>query len=94
MATDFRHRRVDDIAVVRLTHKYADVIDDVDLRAYRVGETLALPAYQATLLVAEGWAERVAERRSAHHAAEPSTAGDAADSHARRQRRRMRDRLR
>ena len=76
MAAGFRNRRVNDMAVVRLTHKYADVIDDVDLRHYRVGETLELRAHDASLLIAEGWAERIAERRSRHPRAKRHTAAD------------------
>ena len=79
MATGFRDRRVNDIAVVRLTHKYAEVIDDVDLSGYSVGETLELTAYDASLLIAEGWAERIAERRSTYQPAGRSVAADSVE---------------
>jgi hypothetical protein len=49
---------------VRLTRKYADVIDGVDLSNVRTGETLDLPAREARLLLAEGWAEYAGGRRS------------------------------
>ena len=76
MATGFRNRRVNDMAVVRLTHKYAQVIDDVDLSHYQVGETLELRGHDANLLIAEGWAEPVAERRGTHLSAEREVAAD------------------
>ena len=41
---------------VRLTHKYADAIDGVDLSKVNIGDDLRLPAREAVLLVAEGWA--------------------------------------
>jgi hypothetical protein len=49
----------DEVRPVRLTHKFADVIDGVDVSAYEVGDRLALPVRAATLLVAEGWAAAV-----------------------------------
>ena len=76
MATGFRDRRVNDIAVVRLTHKYAEAIDDVDLSRHSVGDTLELRAHDASLLIAEGWAEPIAERRSTHQPAGRSLAAD------------------
>jgi hypothetical protein len=47
---------------VRLTRKLADVVDGIDVSAYRVGDVLDLPIPEATLLVAEQWA--IAERRT------------------------------
>ena len=44
---------------VRLTRKYADMIDGVDLRAAKVGDRLKLPVRAAEVLVAEGWAEKI-----------------------------------
>jgi hypothetical protein len=41
---------------VRLTHKYADAIDGVDLSDVQVGDHLRLPSREATLLIVEGWA--------------------------------------
>jgi hypothetical protein len=51
------------VMVVRLTRKFADMIDGVDLSAYRVGEILHLPWDAARLLLAEGWAEMIERRR-------------------------------
>ena len=64
MASDYHHRRLGDIVVVRLTHKFAEMIDDVDLSQCSVGDTAAFSGRDARLLIAEGWAEPVAERRS------------------------------
>jgi hypothetical protein len=47
-----------------LTKKFAECIDDVPLREYRVGDLLDLPDRDARLLVAEGWA--IADRRLWH----------------------------
>jgi hypothetical protein len=84
MATGFRDRRVNDIAVVRLTHKYAEMIDDVDLSGCQVGETLQLRAHDANLLIAEGWAERVDERRRTHQAPWRAVAADSVEPASRR----------
>ena len=48
---------------VQLTKKLADVIDEIDVTNYQVGDFIELPERKARLLVAEGWA--VAERRFA-----------------------------
>ncbi|MBA3948639.1 MAG: hypothetical protein H0X44_01685 [Acidobacteria bacterium] len=55
----------DDVEPVVLTRKLADVIDDVVLAGHRVGDRVVLAKRQAALLIAEGWARRVAphERR-------------------------------
>ena len=47
---------------VRLTRKLADMIDGIDLSAFRVGDVLHLPWRSAWMLIAEGWAEMI-ERR-------------------------------
>jgi hypothetical protein len=47
---------------VRLTRKLADMIDGIDLSAFRVGDVLHLPWRGAWILIAEGWAEMI-ERR-------------------------------
>jgi hypothetical protein len=44
---------------VRLTKKFADMIDGVDLSRFMVGQTLRLTPAEARLLMAEGWAEPV-----------------------------------
>jgi hypothetical protein len=41
---------------LRLTRKLAEVIDGVDLTGRAVGDILTLPASEARLLIAEGWA--------------------------------------
>jgi hypothetical protein len=48
---------VADVAPVRLKHKYAEVIDGVDLSEYDVGDRVPLPPGDAKVLLAEGWAE-------------------------------------
>jgi hypothetical protein len=58
------------VTPVRLTHKYAEAIDGVDLSGRDVGDRLPLPPREARLLIAEGWAEPTSfdERRgSGHH---------------------------
>jgi hypothetical protein len=42
---------------VKLIRKLARVIDGVDLTCHEVGEFFELPAADARLLIAEGWAE-------------------------------------
>lgn len=46
------------VTAVRLTRKFAEVIDGVDLSDAKVGDELNLPPHDADVLVAEGWAER------------------------------------
>jgi hypothetical protein len=41
---------------VRLTRKYADAIDGIDLSRNKVGDLLDLPHSDARMLIAEGWA--------------------------------------
>jgi hypothetical protein len=41
---------------VRLTQKFADMLDGIDLRRHRVGDTFDLPSEHAQLLIAEAWA--------------------------------------
>lgn len=50
---------------VRLTRKFADRIDGVNLDGYQVGEVLDLPPTEARLLLIEEWA--VAERGASEH---------------------------
>jgi hypothetical protein len=47
--------------LVRLTKKFAERIDDVDLTRNTVGNLIDLPGEKARLLIAEGWA--MEERR-------------------------------
>jgi hypothetical protein len=42
---------------VRLTRKFADLINGIDLSKARTGETLDLSPREAGILMAEGWAE-------------------------------------
>ena len=49
-------------ASVRLTRKYAEMIDGVDLTEANVGDELNLTPHEADVLVAEGWAERAPDR--------------------------------
>src|SRR5215212_9405160 len=46
----------EDVTPVRLTRKYADVLNGVDLSGHDVGDRLPLPPRDAGLLIAEGWA--------------------------------------
>ena len=41
---------------VRLTRKYSDQIDGVDLQGCEVGDVLDLSLFEARILLAEGWA--------------------------------------
>jgi hypothetical protein len=50
---------------VRLTRKLAQCVDGVDLSEHREGDILTLSAHEAELLIAEGWAVRVARRSGA-----------------------------
>jgi hypothetical protein len=50
---------------VRLTRKLAECVDGVDLSEHREGDVLTLSAGEAELLIAEGWAVRVAHRSGA-----------------------------
>jgi hypothetical protein len=59
----WRHFRRD-IAPVRLTQKYAEKLDGVDLSDADVGDRLPLSPREAELLVAEGWAEPLRGRSS------------------------------
>jgi len=79
MASDYHRRRLGDMVVVRLTHKFAEMIDDVDLSQCSVGDTAAFSGHDARLLIAEGWAEAVAERRSTYRPSVHSVAAERAD---------------
>lgn len=59
--SDANSRRVTegDAAVkVRITRKFAEFIDGVDLRELRVGDVVDVSPPDAALLLAEGWAQR------------------------------------
>jgi hypothetical protein len=49
----------DECVKVRITRKFADFIDGVDLSAKRVGDVIEVPSRDAKLLVAENWAVNV-----------------------------------
>jgi hypothetical protein len=46
---------------VRINRKFADFLDGVDLTRIGTGEEVVLPAREALILIAEGWAEPVTE---------------------------------
>ena len=50
-------RATEKVTVVRLTRKYAEMIDGVDLTEAKVGDELNLSPHDADVLMAEGWAE-------------------------------------
>jgi hypothetical protein len=47
---------------VKLVRKLAECIDGVDISMRSVGDTFSLPANDARLLLAEGWAVQVGAR--------------------------------
>ena len=49
---------------MRLTRKYAEVIDGVDLSDAHVGDRLDLSPHDAEVLIAEGWAERATRQHT------------------------------
>ncbi|HET9469116.1 MAG TPA: hypothetical protein VFO48_11915 [Vicinamibacterales bacterium] len=46
---------------VRLTRKFADYLNGVDLSRVRVGDVLELSERDASMLIREGWAEEVGD---------------------------------
>ena len=46
---------------VRLTRKFADHLNGVDLSRVRVGDVLELSERDAAMLIREGWAEQVGD---------------------------------
>ena len=48
---------------VRLTRKFAQIINGIDLSRARAGENIELSTRDAQLLIAEGWATPAAEAR-------------------------------
>jgi hypothetical protein len=59
---------------VRLTKKFAERIDGIDLRAHKPGDTLDLSRSDAFNLIAEGWAVRKTQPRRYTSAASQSRA--------------------
>ena len=49
---------------VRLTRKFAEMIDGVNLSDAHVGDRLELSEHDADVLIAEGWAEPAPRRRT------------------------------
>lgn len=46
---------------VRLIKKFANALDGIDLSRWSVGDVVAVTPHEAELLLAEGWAESVAD---------------------------------
>lgn len=44
---------------VRLTRKFSNLLNGIDLSRYEKGDILDLSPHDADMLIAEGWAERV-----------------------------------
>ncbi len=57
---------------VRLTRKFADQINGIDLSKAHTGETLELSDREARLLMAEGWAEYEGGTQPRDQAHEPA----------------------
>ena len=53
--------------LIRLTHKFAERLDGIDLSHRSVDEIFDLPLHDAELVIAEGWATPVSELPSAAH---------------------------
>jgi len=71
---------------VRLTRRFAEAMDGIDLSQHRVGDLFDLSPHDAGLLIAEGWATLV----TAGHDDEPERRVAAAYGSMRRARRRRR----
>ena len=74
---------------IRLTRKFAELIDGIDLSRRRVGDVIDIPVRDARMLIAEGWAipdEDARATRAVHGSRLP------ADTVADRPSRRRRDR--
>ena len=51
-----RENDVDPLTSVRLTRKFAEAIDGIDLSRNQVGDRLRVSHREARMLIAEGWA--------------------------------------
>jgi hypothetical protein len=71
---------------VRLTRRFAECVDGIDLSRSRVGDLLDLSPHDAEMLIAEGWAARVASEHT--HALDRKPRAYAADGSTRRNERR------
>ena len=63
---------------IRLTQKFAERIDGIDLSRRRVGDVMDLPVHEARTLIAEGWAVPEARTLIAEGWAVPEDASRAA----------------
>jgi hypothetical protein len=63
--------RPDEVTPVRLTRKYAEVLNGISLSGRGVGDRLPLPPREARLLIAEGWASPDHRRISDLSSSEP-----------------------
>jgi hypothetical protein len=63
-------------ASVRLTRKYAEAIDGVDLSRNQVGDLLTLSLRDARMLIAEGWAAPCERGRADDEKAESTTSSE------------------
>ena len=57
MPQKFTETGAGDTSTVRLTRKLAARLDGIDLTDRQVGDVIRLPRHDASLLIAEGWAE-------------------------------------
>ena len=55
---------------VRLTRKFAQILNGIDLSRTNAGEILELSSFEAELLIAEGWASLI---DTAHDTPKPRT---------------------
>jgi hypothetical protein len=76
-----------EVSPVRLTRKYAEAIDGINLAGRDVGDRVPLPPRDAELLIAEGWAEPT-PREERRHSTHYSVRAQAADRPRRPRRRR------
>jgi hypothetical protein len=70
---------------IRLTQKFADMLNGIDLRCRRVGDTWELPDEDAHVLIAEAWA--VACAATDVHSTFRSAAPNRSIAHAKKRRR-------
>ena len=67
--------------LVRLTRKYAEMIDGVNLEHFSVGDRLELTPRDANILIAEGWAVRADDERRGQTLPQRSLAADSSAGH-------------
>ena len=70
----------DERRCVRLTRKYAQMIDGVDLEDVAVGDLFEVSPREADVLIAEGWAEPAVDRRRSKLLPRRAMAADSARS--------------